>query len=724
MEYARVDEIIIKVKEADPSLLGRNIITLDGSSKERLRLSAGDFVSIKGQKETVAQVWPTRSIDEPEAFIRMDSLIRQNAKVGIGDTVLIKKAVVKEGHKIILAPTQIIKLPPNNNFARIAKKQYLGRALSAGDRIHLSLFGNPMQYFVTKTNPPGFVSVSDSTIFELLETPITLENAEISKIGYNRIGGLGKQLNKVREMIELPLKHPEIFEKMGVSPPKGILFFGPPGTGKTLLARAIANETNANFTIINGPEIMSKYVGGAEEKLRTIFKEAEENAPAIIFIDEIDAIATNRDNSESETGRRVVGQLLSLMDGLQARGDIIVIAATNRANSIDPALRRPGRFDRELHINAPDKDGRREIFDIHTAGVPLAKDVNLDTLAKKTHGFVGADIAALIKESAMQAIRRILPKIDMEEETIPKEILDSLEIIMQDCDNALLEVHPSALREVMIEVPNVSWEDIGGLEEVKEQLKKGVEWPLQHSESFSKMGISPIKGILLYGPPGTGKTMLAKAVARKSEANFISVRGPELFSKWVGDSEKALREIFTKARQTSPCVIFFDEIDALAPRRDQIADGGVSARLVNQLLVELDGLSELKGVVLIAATNRPDIIDPALLRPGRFDNIIFVPPPDLESRREIIKKVSKDMPLSKEAEEFLDTLAEKIDTYSGADINSLLRESALISLDRSKMKDTKVGVEDIKAGLKKIRPSLTKEVVNEYKKFEKNINLN
>ncbi|MDD4983315.1 MAG: CDC48 family AAA ATPase [Candidatus ainarchaeum sp.] len=721
MEYTKLSEVIIKVKEADPSLVGRNIITLDSTSKERLRLTSGDFVSIKGRKETVAQIWPTRPQDDAESFIRMDSLIRLNTGVAIGDTVVVKKAAVKEAHKIYLAPTQNVKLPPNNNFARVAKKQYLGKALNTGDQLFLSLFGNAMVYAVAKTNPTGFVYVSDSTLFELLETPITLESASISKIGYNEIGGLGKQLSKVRELVELPLKHPEIFRTMGIAPPKGILFFGPPGTGKTLLARAIANETNANFSIINGPSIMSKYVGGAEEKIRTIFKEAQENAPAIIFIDEIDAIASNRDDSESEVGRRVVGQLLSVMDGLEARGDIIIIAATNRPNSLDPALRRPGRFDREIHINAPDKNGRFEVFNIHTKGVPLGKDVDLKELARITHGFVGADINALVKEAAMQAIRRILPKIDMEEETIPSDILESIEISMLDFSKALQEVQPSALREVMVEVPNVTWVDIGGLEEVKEQLKKSVEWPLQHADSFRKMGIDPIKGVLLYGPPGTGKTMLAKAIANESEANFISVRGPEVFSKWVGDSEKTIREIFTKARQTSPCVIFFDEIDALAPKRDQMADGGVSARLVNQLLVELDGLSELKGVVLIAATNRPDIIDPALLRPGRFDNIIFVPAPDLKSREEIIKKIITRMPLSKEGQTFIETLAEKTDGYSGADLNSLLREAALIALERSRMKDTQVTDEDVKAALKKTKPSLTKDVIDTYRKFEKNV---
>ncbi len=685
-------EIQLKVREADPNLVGKKIVAIDIDTKKNLGLTHEDYVAIKGKRETIAQVWPARPLDEGSGIIRMDSFTRKNVGVSIGDVVNVRKAEVNEAKTVVLAPLQVLKLN-GNGYNRLLKKQYMERAITAGEELLFSIFGSPIVLVVQKTIPKGFVKITEGTEIEILETPTTPENIKIAKVAYEDIGGLGKQLDKIREMIELPLRHPELFNKLGVEPPKGILMYGPPGTGKTMLAKAVSNEANAHFIVINGPSIMTKYVGGAEERLRAIFKEAQENSPAIIFIDEIDAIAPVREEVSSDVEKRVVAQLLGLMDGLEARGEIIVIAATNRPNSVDPALRRPGRFDRELEIGVPDKNGRNEILQIQTRHMPLAKDFDLNQITNLTHGFVGADLAALSKEAGMQAIRRVLPEINIDDETIDAEFLENLKITQDDFINALKEVQPSALREVFIEVPNVRWSDVGGLENVKKELKKAVEWPLKYPEEFNKLGIAPIKGIILYGPPGTGKTMLAKAIANESEANFISVKGPELFSKWLGESERAIKKLFLKARQTSPCIVFFDEIDAIATRRGNSDDNGAASRVVNQLLTELDGMTATKGVVFVAATNRLGVIDPALIRPGRIDKIIYIPLPDNSQRLDILKTITKNIKISEDIN--LESWAEKTEGLSGADLTSLIRDAGLIALERSDMNANEINDDDV-----------------------------
>ncbi len=533
-------------------------------------------------------------------------------------------------------------------------------------------------------------------------------------VTYEDIGGLKHVIQKVRELVELPLRHPELFKRLGIDPPKGILLYGPPGTGKTLLAKAVANEADAYFKAINGPEIMSKFYGESEQRLREIFEEAKKNAPAIIFIDEIDAIAPKRDEVMGEVERRVVAQLLALMDGLESRGDVIVIAATNRPNALDPALRRPGRFDREIEIPLPDKQGRLEILQIHTRGMPLADDVDLNKLAEITHGYTGADIAALVREAALHALRRYLPEIDLESDTIPAELLEKMEVRMEDFMAAYKEIVPSGLREIYVEVPEVSWDDIGGLEEVKQELRQTVEWPMKYPEIFKKLGIRPPRGILLYGPPGTGKTLLAKAVATESGANFIAIRGPEILSKWVGESEKAVREIFKKARMYAPVVVFFDEIDAIAPARGYSADSRVTERIVSQLLTEMDGLSRLENVVVIAATNRPDILDPALLRPGRFDKLIYVPPPDVHARLEILKIHTRNMPLAPDVDLF--EVARRTEGYSGADLEALVREAAMRALKES-IHIEKIYMRHFMEAMERIKPSITPDIVKIYEEW-------
>ncbi|ABL78081.1 CDC48 family AAA ATPase [Thermofilum pendens] len=706
-------EVVLRVAEARSRDVGRGIVRIDRNAMAKLGVEPGDIVEIEGKKVTVAIVWPQALEDEGAGIIRMDGLIRKNAGVGIGDTVKVRKAKVAPAKRVVLAPSYRIGLEVTPDLVEYVKSKLIGRPVIRGDVVEIPIFSTALQLTVVTTMPAQAVQITEDTEITIRAEPVSGEIG-IPRITYEDIGDLEEAKQKIREMVELPLRHPELFKHLGIEPPKGVLFYGPPGTGKTLLAKAVANETGAYFIAINGPEIMSKFYGESEQRLREIFEEATKNAPAIIFIDEIDAIAPKREEVTGEVEKRVVAQLLALMDGLKERGQVIVIAATNRPDDIDPALRRPGRFDREIAFPVPDKRARREILQVHTRNMPLAEDVNLDELAEITHGFTGADLAALCREAAMHALRRFLPKIDIESEKIPTEILKELKVTREDFMQALKDVQPSALREVYIEVPEVHWDDIGGLEDVKQQLREAVELPLRHPEYFREMGIDPPKGILLYGPPGTGKTLLAKAVATESEANFIGVKGPEILSKWVGESEKAVREIFRKARQAAPCVIFFDEIDSIVPRRGQRFDSGVTDRIVNQLLTEMDGLERLEGVVVIAATNRPDIIDPALLRPGRFDRLIYVPPPDEKARLEILKVHTRRMPLAEDVD--LAEIARKTEGYTGADLAAVCKEAALAAL-REAGKPTKVTKRHFEQALQIVKPSVTKEDIERYKRI-------
>ena len=703
-------EIILTVAEAKQRDVGRGIVRLDRQSMRELGIDAGDVVEVIGNKRTVAIAWPAYVDDEGKGIVRMDGYLRKNAGVSIGDRVTIRRAVVKPAIRVVLAPTEPTRFDPG--FAEYVKRQLIGRPVSRGDTIVVPVLGMALSLVVVSVNPAPIAQIYDVTEIVIREQPIREVELAIPRVTYEDIGDLEEAKQKIREMIELPLKHPELFRRLGIEPPKGVLLHGPPGCGKTLLAKAVANESGAHFIAINGPEIMSKFYGESEARLREVFREAQENAPAIIFIDEIDAIAPKREEVTGEVERRVVAQLLALMDGLQSRGQVIVIGATNRPEALDPALRRPGRFDREIVIGVPDKRARKEILQVHTRNMPLAKDVDLDELAEVTHGFTGADLAALCREAAMHALRRVLPKIDLESERIPPEVLENLRVTRQDFMEALKDVQPSALREVMIEVPEVHWSDIGGLEEVKQQLREAVEWPLKYPESFRRIGIRPPKGILLYGPPGCGKTLLAKAVATESEANFIAVKGPEIYSKWVGESERAIREIFRKARQAAPCIIFFDEIDALAPVRGLgYGDSMVTERVVSQFLTELDGIERLEGVIVIGATNRPDMVDPALLRPGRFDRLVYVPPPDLKARYEILKIHTRNVPLAEDVD--LMDLARRTEGYSGADLELLVREAGLMAL-REDIKASVVRLRHFEMALKKIKPSLTPDMIRRY----------
>ncbi len=710
--------VTLRVAEAHSQDVGRGIARLDPESMEKLNIETGDIILIEGKKVTAARAWPSYSSDYGKGIIRIDGYTRRNAGVAIDDSVRVRKALAKQARRVVFAPTEPLRLLGGEDYLR---RLLEGRPLTRGDKIPINVLGTRIELVVAGMQPVAdAVIIGPDTEIEISEKPAP-EEGKIPRVTYEDIGGLKDAIQKIREMVELPLRHPELFQKLGIDPPKGILLYGPPGTGKTLLAKAVANESEANFISISGPEIMSKYYGESEKRLREIFEEAEKNAPSIIFIDEIDAIAPKREEVTGEVERRVVAQLLALMDGLKGRGEVIVIGATNRPNAIDPALRRPGRFDREIEIGVPDREGRKEILQIHTRGMPLADDVDLDKLADITHGFVGADLAALAKEAAMRALRRIMKEVNLfESEEIPAEILDRLQVTMQDFLDALKDITPSALREVIVQVPNVRWSDIGGLENVKEELMMAVEWPLKYPELFKASGAKQPKGILLYGPPGTGKTLLAKAVANESEANFISVKGPEILSKWVGESEKAIREIFRKARQSAPAIIFFDEIDSIAPIRGATGDSRVTERIISQLLTEMDGLEELRKVVVIAATNRPDLLDPALLRPGRFDRLIYVPPPDFKARIEILKIHSRDKPLAEDVN--LEELAKLTEGYTGADLENLVNTAALISLKEhvSKYKDPKEAIahkdelkirwKHFEEALKKVRPMGTSEM--------------
>jgi len=675
--------ITLRVKDALKRDAGRGIARIDIKVMEKLRVGTGDLISIRGKRRTVAKAMPGYAEDKESSVVRIDGATRGNAGAGIDDKVDISKVEGKDATHVTLAPVEPIQLG--------GAEEYIARALEAyplmeGDRIRFSFLGTIVEFVVVDIRPRAeAVVITPSTIVEVSEKTADVVR-KVPRITYEDIGGLGNQIQRIREMIELPLRYPQLFEKLGVEPPKGILLHGPPGTGKTLIAKAVADETAAHFITLNGPEIMSKFYGESEARLREIFEEASKKAPSIIFIDEIDAIAPKREEVTGEVERRIVAQLLGLMDGLKARGQVVVIGATNRPGALDPALRRPGRFDREIEIGVPDRNGRLEILQIHTRGMPLSKDVELEKLADVTHGFVGADLQALCKEAAMRALRKVLPQIDLESETIPPKVLESLEVSMDNFLDALKDVEPSAMREVLVESPNIKWSDIGDLEDVKQELMETVEWPLKYPEVFEYTKTKPPKGILLYGPPGTGKTLLAKAIATESQANFVSIKGPELLSKWVGESEKGVRETFRRAKQVAPSIVFFDEIDAIAPQRGGgLGDSNVTERVISQLLTELDGLEELRNVTVIAATNRPDIIDPALLRPGRFDRIIGIRPPGKDARKEIFKIHLDGKPLAADVD--LDALAQKTDNYVGADIDAVCREASMLAI-REYVKDS------------------------------------
>ena len=739
------NEIRLKVVEALQDDAYKGIARIDPGLMRSMGLNRGDIISIIGQRETVAIVDKAYPADVGEPIIRIDGLIRRNAKTTVGESVIIKKANAKPAVKVSIAPAQqgiVVHGDPE-----MFKNSLLGRAVVKGDIISLGgvqrrrdlmgdlpdIFGDledmfngiggfglggfqQIKFMVVAVTPNQPAIITEDT--EVVVNPKSVEISEetVPDVTYEDIGGLKDEIKKVREMVELPLKHPEIFDKLGIEPPKGVLLYGPPGTGKTLLAKAVANETEANFILLNGPECMSKFYGESEKKIRDIFEQAEKSAPSIIFIDEIDAIAPKREDVQGEVERRVVSQLLTMMDGLKSRGKVIVIGATNRINSVDPALRRPGRFDREIEISVPDKEGRLNILKIHTRNMPLAKNVNLEDIAGKTHGFVGADLSALTKEAAMIVLRKLLPNLKLEDDAaIPPEVLDKIVIKQEDFDDALKVVRPSAMREVLVETPNVGWNDIGGLEKTKEALKEAVEWPIKYPESFKRMGIRPPRGILLYGPPGTGKTLLAKAVAKESGANFIHVNGPSLLSMWVGKSEEGIRKVFERARQVSPCVVFFDEIDALASKRGLEMGTKVTERVLNQLLAEMDGLEGLEDVTVIGATNRPDILDSALLRPGRFDRIILVDVPNEESRKEILKVHLKNTPLADDVN--IDTLAKMTEGYVGADIENLVREATMNAL-RKDINAKSVRWVDFEDAFKKVKPSVTSDTANKYKKLE------
>jgi len=707
-------EIKLRVAEVSHQRdVGRWKVRIDAKTMEYLEVTPGDIVEIKGKRTTAAVVWPAYPEDAGKNIIRMDGITRKNAGVSINEYVSVKKAVVKEAQSVTIAPVNVTIPGVDQSFYEFVKNRILEAPVVAGDTIQVSIFGSAVHFRVTKTIPHGIVVITSRTNVQVLSEPVP-EKTGLLRVTYEDIGGLKEAIQKIREMVELPLRHPELFQRLGIEPPKGVLLYGPPGCGKTLLAKAVANESEANFFSINGPEIMSKFYGESEARLREIFQKAQENAPSIIFIDEIDAIAPKREEVTGEVERRVVAQLLALMDGLESRGNVIVIGATNRVNALDPALRRPGRFDREIEIGIPDKNGRYEILQIHTRGMPLAEDVNLNKLAEITHGYTGADIAALCREAAMKALRRYLPKINLEEPTIPPEVLEEMVVNMNDFMQAYREITPTAMREVEVEVPTVHWDDIGGLDEVKQQLRESVEWPLKNPKLFENMGIKPPKGVLLYGPPGCGKTLLAKAVATESEANFISIKGPEVFSKWVGESERAIREIFRKARMAAPAVVFFDEIDALVPPRGaRFGDSGVSERVISQLLTELDGIETLENVVVLAATNRPDMVDPAVLRPGRFDRLIYVPPPDEKTRLQIFKIHTRNMPLDEDVS--LERLAAITEGYTGADIAAICREAAMNAIRRNPETGGKVKMEDFRKVMETIKPSITPDLDKWYR---------
>jgi transitional endoplasmic reticulum ATPase len=717
MEKMSSKEISLRVADARQRDVGHGKVRIDNDTMQKLGSTAGDFVEIHGKKMTVAVAWPAYAEDQGQEIVRMDGLIRRNAGVALNEYVSVRKADVKDAQAIVFAPTDV-RLSVDEEFVSFVKRRFMDMPFIEGDMTLLSIFGSAVPLIVTRTRPHGAVKITEGAHVQVLSEP-TPEKKGIPIVTYEDIGGLHEEIQRIREMVELPLRHPELFQRLGIEPPRGVFLYGPPGCGKTLLAKAVANESDANFYVISGPEIMSKFYGESEARLREIFQKAQETSPSIIFIDEMDAIAPKREEVTGEVERRVVAQLLSLMDGMGSRGNIIVIGATNRPNAIDPALRRPGRFDREIEIGVPDKGGRFEVLQIHTRNMPLGEDVDLKRLSDVTHGYTGADIASLCREAAMKALRRYIPEINLEEERIPPEILEKMVVIMDDFMSAYREITPTAMREVYVEVPQVQWAQVGGLKRVKQELMESVEWPLKKPEVFNRMGIKPPRGILLYGPPGCGKTLLARAVATESEANFISIKGPEIFSKWVGESEKAIREVFRKGRTAAPSIIFFDELDAIVPKRGLgYADSGASERVISQLLTEIDGIETLQNVLVIAATNRPDILDPAVMRPGRFDRLIYVPSPDVDSLKEIFKIHAGSMPLSQDVT--LDELARKSQGYSGADIEAICREAAMNAL-RDDVDATEVSRRDFDEAMERVGPSITPEDDAWYQKFSKRL---
>ncbi len=711
--------VSLRVQEAKKRDIGRNIARIDQETMEKLDIKTGDVIALVGKKESAGIAWPSYPQDSGLGIVRIDSRLKKNIGTSIDDTIQIRKIKTHSAQSIVLAPISV-KIKSNPRFETFVKRKLSNYPVTIDDFIFISIgISREITFKVISMRPSGICTIKPETSLHISEHITEDEERGADYVTYEDVGGLDREIQRVREMVELPLRHPSLFKRLGIDPPKGVLLRGPPGCGKTLLAKAVANESEAFFISINGPEIMSKFYGESEKKLRKIFIDAEEKSPSIIFIDEIDAIAPKRETVTGEVERRVVAQLLALMDGLHSRGKVIVIGATNRPNSLDSALRRPGRFDREIEIKVPNEKGRREVFQIHTRSMPLDKKISLKEFANVTHGFVGADISAVCREAAMSALRRYLPQIDLDSEIIDQELLEQIEVTKADFEEALKEVMPSGIREVFVEIPNVTWDQIGGLEDLKQKLIESVDWPLSHPKIFERMGITPPRGILLYGPPGCGKTLLARAVATESKANFISIKGPELLSKYVGESEKAIREVFRIAKMAAPCIIFFDEFDSIAPSRGRhTTDSGVSEKVLSQFLTELDGLEVKKDIIVIAATNRPDILDPALIRPGRIDRILLVPAPNEDGREKILKIFTKNMPLAANID--LNALNKKLEGFTGADLETLCREAGMIAL-RDNMKARKISEEHFKAATESIYPSITPEISKWYEDFGKKL---
>ena len=701
-----MNKIILKINEIPQQHVGKGRAIIDPKIIEEQNWNIGQILELTYNKKTYVKLWPASPEEYGASLIKIDGITRQNIGAGLDDKISIKSVEAANAEEITLSPTEKITI---DGLQEYMIYNYLNHVFSNGDSISLNTqMGSKVQFVITNTKPSKPVIVTENTIFTLGSLTKAVDSS-VPRITYDELGGLKNEVQKIREMVELPMRHPELFDKIGVEAPKGVLLYGPPGTGKTLIAKAVAGETNAHFISLSGPEIMGKHYGESEEKIREIFTQGEENSPSIIFIDEIDSIAPKRDEVSGELEKRIVSQLLTLMDGMKSRGRVVVIAATNRPDSIDPALRRPGRFDREIEIGIPDDDGRLDILSIHTRGMPINEKVNLKQIAKTTHGFVGADLEILSKEAAMRSLRRILPEIDLEEDKISSEILQKIEISNDDFREALKEVRPSALREVQVQIPDVNWDDVGGLDELKDELREAVEWPVKHKEAYDYVDVEAPKGVLLHGPPGTGKTLIAKALAKMTESNFISIKGPELLSKWVGESEKGVREIFRKARQAAPCIIFLDEVDALVPRRGSgSSDSHVTENIVSQILTEIDGLEELHNVLIIGATNRLDIVDEALLRPGRFDRIIEIGNPDSKARKHIFEIHTKKKPLENNVD--IKKLVEITNGFSGAEIAATTNRAALVALKRyvagksQNIKEIKITQQDLIDAVDKIRP--------------------